>query len=35
MKAKRVRLVLCKWPDGIVPGVVNFTVFGRWEGNQL
>ena len=35
MKAKRVRLVLCKWPAGIAPGVVNFTVFGRWEGNQL
>lgn len=34
MKAKRVRLVLCKWPTGIAPGVVNFTVFGRWEGNQ-
>lgn len=33
MKANRVRLVLCKWPDGIAPGVVNFTVFGRWEGN--
>lgn len=33
MKAKRVRLVLCKWPLGIAPGLVNFTVFGRWEGN--
>lgn len=33
VKAKRVRLLLCKWPQGIAPGVVNFTVFGRWEEN--
>ena len=32
VKAKRVRLVICNWPQGIAPGVVNFTVFGRWEG---
>ena len=33
VKARQVRLVLCKWPQGIAPGVVNFTVFGRWEEN--
>lgn len=28
LKAKQVRLVICKWPKGIAPGVINFTVFG-------
>ena len=31
MKAKAVRLNIRKSPEGIIPGVINFTVFGFWQ----
>ena len=30
MRAKSVRLRICSSPEHIKPGVVNFTVFGKW-----
>ena len=35
MKTTQVRLVITKWPQGIAPGVINFSVFGRWEPENL
>lgn len=34
MEATEVRLIICSSPEGIEPGVINFTVFGRWQAEQ-